>query len=84
MDQVSLFNLVLETIEVLRVRQWLGRGVFVVRLKSFEDFLRRVAEIEYERVFLSRAGAVEPSIVPMLQRRIRLLNVFAEEFSLTF
>src|ERR1035441_5975319 len=59
-DQVRLFNLVLEPVQVLRVRQRLGRRVLVVGLEGLKDLLRLVAEIEDERVFLARAGAVEP------------------------
>jgi hypothetical protein len=55
---VCLFNLVLETVKVLRIRQWLRGRVFIVGLERGEYLLRRIAEIEDKRVFLARAGTV--------------------------
>jgi len=49
----------LQTIQMLRVGQRLGRCVFVIGLERLVDFFRLVAEIEDERIFLARTGSVQ-------------------------
>ena len=58
-NQARFFNLVLKPVQVLGIRERLGRCVFVIRLEGLEDFFRRVAKVQDERVFLACAGAVQ-------------------------
>jgi hypothetical protein len=55
---MCLLNLVIEPVEVLRIRERFGWCIFVVRLEGSEDLLTRIPEIENEGVFLAGVGAV--------------------------